>query len=806
MKFIKQINLLDTATLAFQPFINLIHSPFSNLSAYASIHWLQLNELSPAQWGAFMHFYGPTRKLLKKDGLEIEDHDFFNIKSHNEKWNNLINLFQSEKLNSMEKLYFVRLLYYLGFYEQGIKISEKTISQCENLEDKIWAIFLKNLGNSIYQPFNWNPSEIEYFGLELKNSIILSFHVATLISKFYIRCKKNYEKGIIWLDRAEVLLHEYRSNFSDLAYARLLKYKADAELLIGKKDDAQKILFQALTKIDASMTNDESTMYLLKETKRRVLDALIFLNRENKNLKRALELSLEAVNLDPYCSYALIVAGTIAQEEKNIFANKFFQRSAFYGIIERPYAKWKLSEDTADLFFKNILIQESTESALNSITPKEIKLSIKIKQIEKIPDDQKNCFLKKIKLSPHYHSFLSFWELKDPPPCSPIFCNIPLVALEAVKKNTIPWFQTIYLQRAMPIKFREELFFAVSPNIEFSQSNLNVAISINAYQGNSEQMNWLSEKLKQITHMSIHQKTLFSRLLGSLGFYHEALQVLPKLDKSVHWSIEEEYAFCTELFFQNIVCAPTNNFPYDKLEFAFNKISQAPETLRMRLSLTILGSVFSGQRKNLFQLKLWRDRGFKILEFILENQNFDDFEKEILTSRFYRAVSFYPFLIQDHTTLLKEAEICEFYARNLKPENEKQRLLKKENLFPMLESMSRIYHRLGEKSHGLDLMKEIVDQIDPYDAKAWLQFADLNEKLGLLEQAKKAYQKACSFGVPLGGISWYRMGRLLEKMGDIESAQTCYWRSIKYCPKGISPLKRLKELSNDPYILLPLGS
>jgi len=163
-------------------------------------------------------------------------------------------------------------------------------------------------------------------------------------------------------------------------------------------------------------------------------------------------------------------------------------------------------------------------------------------------------------------------------------------------------------------------------------------------------------------------------------------------------------------------------------------------------------------------------------------------------------VSYYPYLINDKETLIKEAQICESYARNLTPLSEKQSLLKQENLFPMLESMSRIYFHLGEHDHSLQLMKEIVVELDSYDAKAWMQFGGLNEQMGNIEEAKKAYQKACSLGAPLGGISWYRLGRVFEKLQEIENAQFCYFRSLKFGPKGISPLKRIRELTKDQYI------
>lgn len=78
----------DMATSAFQPFIDLTPSSFANLSSQAPLHFLN-SDSSSFQWGAFMHFYGPTRRLLKIGGLSLEDENFLNIHSLHPKWNYL---------------------------------------------------------------------------------------------------------------------------------------------------------------------------------------------------------------------------------------------------------------------------------------------------------------------------------------------------------------------------------------------------------------------------------------------------------------------------------------------------------------------------------------------------------------------------------------------------------------------------------------------------------------------------------------------------------------------------------------------
>lgn len=246
---------------------------------------------------------------------------------------------------------------------------------------------------------------------------------------------------------------------------------------------------------------------------------------------------------------------------------------------------------------------------------------------------------------------------------------------------------------------------------------------------------------------------------------------------------------------EHIYFSGASPFPYQDIEFAFEKLGPHPKSIRMKLVLTMLGCVYHGKNKNIQSLKKWRDRGFDLIDIFKNSSSFNEFEKKLMISRFYRAVSFYPYLIKDDATLRKEAEICESNARSLTPETEKQKLLYKENLFPMMESMARTFAHLGEFKVSLNLMEEIVNQVDPFDAKAWIQVGELREKNGELERALEAFQCAIDLSMPLGAIACFRAGRVSEKLEDFRKAKHYYIRSLKFCPKGLSPLQRLNAIS-----------
>lgn len=798
---LEKVFFYDSATLAFNPLIDLSNSPFASLSSQAVIHWLE-QETTPSQWGAFMHFYGATRLLLKGGGLQNEDSNFQQLRSENQKWNELTKNYLNGNLNAQEKLYFVRLLYYLGFYNNGIEICQNIVTLENDLEIKLWSLYLNVLGNSLQEPLRWSITPLieNIKDLQPHMSIQLQFHIYLLFAKFFIRRQRNAIEAKIWLEKTALLIQnsELMTSMNDfhLASLRLDKYKADLCLMYGDEKSAQKLWSSALQKIEKILIENgltSSFQYLFKEIYRRIIDAslLHYFYKKNDALK-AIELAQKAIQVDPFCSYAHLLAGEVNKGINIKDANHSYERAAFFGILERPYAKQMLA------IYRYPSYNDSSSDKQSIDDKKDEKIPIELATLQNLAKtfSEYDCW-ELLKKNNTYNRFLPFFELKEPAIESPIFCEGPIVALEDFRRQKLPWFQTLYLQRAMVNNFREELFFAVSPHPYFSQVENEKAKSLEILQNRSEETKQLFATYQMIDKLPKLERILFCRLLGSLGFYHEALKSLPKVDRNNHWEIEDEYAFSTKIFFENIYFLGSPNFPYQDIEFAFGKMSSKIESLRMRLVLSMLASVYHGKEKNIAELKIWRDRGFEVLHQIQNIQEFDDFEKQLLTSRFYRAVCFLPFLTGDKDKLRKEIEICESYARNLTPGNKSkfQTLLYRENLFPMLETKARIFQYLGESEIALDSMEEIVFKVDPFDTKAWIQVGELREKNGDLEKALEAFQTAGNLGAPLGGLAWYRAGRASEKMEDLLWAKHCYMQSLQLCPKGLSPLKRLEAIA-----------
>jgi len=818
----------DMATLAFQPFIDLTPSAFANLSSQAPLHWLN-SDFSSCQWGAFMHFYGPTRRLLKIGGLNLEDENFLNIHLPHPRWDFLTSGYSKGDLEIKEQIFFVRLLFYLGFYNQGVELCKKSIQECETLEQHLWVSYLQQLGNSLCDPSNWSPIDLirEMDSMKIKTtcSPFLYFHIFLLLAKFYIRNDYDSNAAEKWLNKASLLTEDFANCTNDdinLARLRLDKYRGDLYFKRGEPQKAVLLLQNACNFSDLSisrLSKDSQYLYLFKETKRRLLDALTFYYDHCGNQKEAFKYAQQSVYIDPYCSYALLLAGKTAVNIDRELSKRYFEQAAEYGILERPYVKRALVTlfQTEFPLRMQDLQMEALDGGLFLVPQKkpanatqdeysnadsspylDVKLPIEVGALDEIANTHsEDIDWEKIKTKPVYLRSLPFWELKLSNFKTPMFCLEPLIALEIFKNKELPWSKTLYLQRAMPLNFREELIFAVAPHALFAICHQSKAGKLEILQNRSEWSDKIFSTYQTISNLPKLERILFCRLLGALGFYEEALKGLPLPEKNSPWDIEDEYTFCTKLFFENIYFIGGDPFPYQDIEFAFEKLSLRAESLRMKLVLTMLGCVYHAKRNHVPSLKKWREKGFESLIKVQNSAHFDEFEKGLLTSRFYRAASFYPFLTQDRATLQKEAELCEFYGRSLKPQTEKEKLLYRENLFPMLESMARIFNFLGDPKRSLNLMEEIVYKIDDQDAKAWIQVGESREKNGDLRGALEAFQAAINLGIPLGGIACYRAGRTCEKLGDFNEAKSYYIRSLKFCPKGLSPLRRLNAISKE---------
>jgi tetratricopeptide (TPR) repeat protein len=201
--------------------------------------------------------------------------------------------------------------------------------------------------------------------------------------------------------------------------------------------------------------------------------------------------------------------------------------------------------------------------------------------------------------------------------------------------------------------------------------------------------------------------------------------------------------------------------------------------------------ISSARGKQLPELAAWRVRGSDALERYLSLPEVDDFESALMTSRFYRAASFEPFLRHRYDDLRADLDQWLGIARALAGDSDHTRIVARENMFPALESAARTAAALGDMRRSQELMEEIVDAIDSQDSKAWLQVGEMRRASGDERGALQAYLTSARLEIPLGRIAWYSAGRSREKLGQPGEAIQCYRNSLALWPTGVAPARRI---------------
>jgi len=809
------ILLKDTAFLALRPFVDLVADEESTLTSRAITHWIGVKRFS--EIGAFMLVPWQYRILLQRGGLRGCASDYKAVISADPRWASKLKESKEGFRSNEELLHFARLLTYLGFYECGERFARMAIKPSKVNGNRLWAEIFAEQAILIRKPRSFRESVLAREFDASGAGALAKFHAAMLLASYRLYHTPDLREARIWLNRAGHELATCSSpEFSDsdrsILLARLARHKAAFLLAANDVRGMNTMLEDGLGYVKLQGNNWSSHLtssdYLILETKRRLLDfgAVSFLSLCNP--ERAREFAIEAVKIDPNCARALILAGDASCQcgatEEAIF---FFQRAALAGIVERPYSQRRISalstgpsvvDMIGDCIEEDFFISEDERTQLrrNGAACTKILGPATSPVLACDLDDLSQRIVAMRNCTPNrdvYDRFLPFFELEYPNAEFPIFCHAPILAIEALESNKEPWYETLYLQRAMVKGFRHDLEVAVAP----LGSRFPVISRIPSFADISENSvrNRRVSSMLRDENSDILCRERLARVLGSLGFHKEALAVLGNLPPAGALTLEQQYIACSRLFILNILHLDDDSDLGPTFIKVFERIADTGETLRMRLNLCMGACVFHGRRFEPHGILHWRNTAEQILNQIERRSEFSNFEVMLLSSRFYRAVSFLPFVTQDRESLHQDLIRCESLARSIRGRSKKERILASENLFPMLESVSRGRDSLGDRDSARGLMEEIVTEVDPLDVKAWLQVASLRRKDGDIQGALDAYLIGARIGVPHAKIAWFEAGRCYERMGVPREAIACYLRSLKKSPTGLTPLLRIESLA-----------
>jgi tetratricopeptide (TPR) repeat protein len=143
----------------------------------------------------------------------------------------------------------------------------------------------------------------------------------------------------------------------------------------------------------------------------------------------------------------------------------------------------------------------------------------------------------------------------------------------------------------------------------------------------------------------------------------------------------------------------------------------------------------------------------------------DEFTAELFTSRFYRGTGFLPQRRNHRSEVVRTMDLAERHAFNMKPTTPAQELLYRENLHALMESRTKEALWLDDKDQALARALKVIE-VDPYDAKAWVELGEVRYFRTEWQEAARAYIAAATLGPPASVVARYMAGVCFRELGQ----------------------------------------
>jgi tetratricopeptide (TPR) repeat protein len=781
----------DPAEISLNSFIHgpQDEDPAPALISRAVTHWAASED--PYGWSG-MYLPQQYRDALVRAGLA--DSDLQTITSG---WAKTARArFEAREANPAEQIWGARLLLLMGCYqlawEQLLQVDRDDAEAAE------WAAHLERL---VAASRTHDARLMEEAPLPLASSRLLRLN-QSLFRLIAAITRTNADAVTASHAAAQEIANEIRTTSAPLgaaADARILRVMVPWARVSGGAAQLSELIDEQIERLTGMRPSaDAAISFIVDEAISRVLDAASVGCLRSREYEAAKNWSARAVLLDPYSARVrLLHAMALERCGERSEAIGEYRLAARYGVVERSFSRMalsRLSSSEAAVGYDDDLASWGDE---NDTKNRWLYLSdgTRTKALSRIPIDAAALEDLGQQRAPVPSDFerrlFPYLTMDQATTVTPLFAEAPKRAWDVFLQEEEPWFSSLYMQRQMVPSFRAELAHAA----------VRAGVLGGAAQGAFD--SWLTlsgsaakQQLADALAAGSQEPLVLVRLarvLSFLGFFDKAQAILNEVPDLK--GPEYSYARALKITFNYLTRSPGTPQDQSAIEKVYGELSDDPRYARIRLSLCISEIVASARLRQLPLLDKWHARGLEALKRYTSLREVDDFEKELMTSRFYRAAGFKPFLNHQHEALRADCDRWLGIARDLTGYDERTRILARDNMYPALESAARTEAALGNKALSRDRMEEITTEVDPLDSKGWIQVAEMRQKDNDLKGTLTAYLNAAHCQVPFGRIAWFCAGRCWEKLGDSQEAFECYRRSLEYWPTGLSPVQRIEVIS-----------
>jgi Tfp pilus assembly protein PilF len=374
----------------------------------------------------------------------------------------------------------------------------------------------------------------------------------------------------------------------------------------------------------------------------------------------------------------------------------------------------------------------------------------------------------------------------------PIAMHAPLISYAAVLHRREPWFEEIHLQRATTELFRTELAqLAALSGYPSDGAAADFDRWLHAPDGCPAEVR---EMILGAAELPLLQRSLLARLVSALGFHVAARDMLPGPRVPVTGP-ESGYALASWLAAEQLRAGGRVADLDPDFRRLYGQLSDDPRDARTRVVTTIDAALSAARRRDPATIASWRAAGERALAQYVARPEVGGFHAALITSRWYRAMGFLPFLARDHDQLRSDMDWWLGIATDLVGHDDHTQVLAADNYFLAVEAAIQAHLFLGDRGAARQLADKLATEIDPIDPKTWLTTGELRYQAGDVTGARDAYQRAAHLEFPDGRLSWFNAGQCHEQLGDVQEAAECYRRSLAHWPTGVTPLRRLRDLA-----------